>query len=184
MIEKLSICRSAAVRMCTGLSLSLLSVVLFLFLTTSCTDESSPVDPDGGAGNCMHYENYYPMSCAAFCETPGTALGVAVSGDYAYVADYGAGFQVVDISEPESPAIVGSVNTPGYARDVAVSGDYAYVTDFDYNLLVIDISVPSTPTIIASVEEPKVAWSVIASGNYIYVADYDAGLIIFPHQCE
>jgi len=39
-----------------------------------------------------------------FCETPGYACGVAVDGDYAYVADYDSGLRIIDISDPEMPA--------------------------------------------------------------------------------
>ncbi len=57
-------------------------------------------------------------------------MDVAVSGTYAYVADGASGLQVIDITNPASPQIVGSVDTPGYAMGVAVSGTYAYVADW------------------------------------------------------
>jgi hypothetical protein len=46
-------------------------------------------------------------------DTPGYALGVAVSGNYAYVADYDAGLQVIDVSDPANPRRVGGYDTPG-----------------------------------------------------------------------
>ena len=36
-------------------------------------------------------------------DTSGSALGVALSGNYAYVADGGAGLQVIDVSNPANP---------------------------------------------------------------------------------
>jgi hypothetical protein len=54
---------------------------------------------------------------------------VAVSGHYAYVADWDAGLQVIDVSDPANPRRVGGYDTPGYALGVAVSGNYAYVAD-------------------------------------------------------
>jgi len=39
-------------------------------------------------------EDYLHM--AGFCDTPGNAFGVAVSGDYAYVSDYRSGLQVLN----------------------------------------------------------------------------------------
>ena len=39
-----------------------------------------------------------------FCDTPGQAKGVAVSGNYAYVADWDHGLRVVNISNPAAPA--------------------------------------------------------------------------------
>ena len=43
---------------------------------------------------------------------PGDARGVAVASQTAYVADGDYGLQVVDVSDPQNPAIVGSLDTP------------------------------------------------------------------------
>ena len=43
--------------------------------------------------------------------------------------DGGSGLQVIDVSDPENPTIVGSADTPGWAAGVYVSGNYAYVAD-------------------------------------------------------
>ena len=37
--------------------------------------------------------------------------------------------QVIDISTPTAPAIVGSVDIPGDAYDVSIASGYAYVAD-------------------------------------------------------
>ena len=57
----------------------------------------------------------------------GNARGVAVSGNYAYVAVGDAGLLVIDVSDPANPRGVGGFDTPGFAQGVAVSGNYAYV---------------------------------------------------------
>lgn len=41
------------------------------------------------------------------CDTPGTAKDIHVSDNYAYVADLDAGLQIIDISDPVNPGIVG-----------------------------------------------------------------------------
>jgi hypothetical protein len=46
-------------------------------------------------------------------DTSGGALGVAVSGNYAYVADGAAGLQVIDVSNPASPQWLGGYDTAG-----------------------------------------------------------------------
>ena len=66
----------------------------------------------------------------------GEAYGVAVSGNYAYVAD-GAGLEVIDVSNPANPQRVGGYDTSGYAYGVAVSGNYAYVADWSWGLLIL-----------------------------------------------
>ncbi len=45
-------------------------------------------------------------------DTPGFARDVAVSGAVAYVAAEFTGLQVIDVSDPQNPAILGSVATP------------------------------------------------------------------------
>jgi hypothetical protein len=47
-------------------------------------------------------------SLAGSYDTPGYALGVAVAGDLAFVADEGSGLQVIDISDPTNPVLTGS----------------------------------------------------------------------------
>jgi hypothetical protein len=73
----------------------------------------------------------------ALVETPGEALGVAVSDGYAYVADGGSGLRVFDVSAPSAPIEVGSYDTPGTAWDVAVAGAYAYVADEEAGLEIL-----------------------------------------------
>ena len=75
----------------------------------------------------------------------GFAMGVAVSGNYAYVADGSAGLQVIDVSNLANPQRVGGYNTSGDAYIVAVSGNYAYVADRAAGLQVIDVSNPANP---------------------------------------
>jgi hypothetical protein len=53
-------------------------------------------------------------------DTEGEAFGVAVSGTYAYVADGNAGLRVIDVTNPQTPTIVGNADTPGAAFGVAV----------------------------------------------------------------
>ena len=76
----------------------------------------------------------------------GPAYGVAVSGNYAYVADLTAGLQVIDVSNPANPQRVGGYDTSGSALGVAVSGNYAYVADGPWGLLILG---PRTPRITA-----------------------------------
>ncbi len=65
------------------------------------------------------------------------AAGVAVSGNYAYVADGAAGLQVIDVSYPPNPRRVGGYDTIGSARGVAVRGTYAYVADDAWGLIIL-----------------------------------------------
>jgi hypothetical protein len=81
---------------------------------------------------------------AGAVDTRGGANGVAVSGDYAYVANSTSWLQVVDISDPANPVIAGAVVTPGSTKGVTVSGDYVYVAS-NRSGLVIFRAIPDAP---------------------------------------
>ncbi len=112
------------------------------------------------------------------------APSVAVSGNYAYVptgcCDDGlctGALQVVDVSNPAAPIIVGSalISSSRAATCVAVAGTHAYVTTgLCYNvqctggLEVFDVSNPALPTRVTSVPM-EYAHSVMVAGNYANV---------------
>ncbi len=87
-----------------------------------------------------------PKESSVYYEnTTGSASGIYVSGDYAYVADGVSGLAVIDISDPTNPGIPVYEDTNGYASNVYVSGDYAYVADGFSGFAVINISDPTNP---------------------------------------
>ena len=113
---------------------------------------------------------------------PDSVADVAISGNYAYVADggnwTGAGLLVIDISNVSSPICIGScVNHMwGSAYAVAVSGNYAYVADNGGGLQVINISNPHSPNCVGRWSTTAYSQDVAVSGSYAYVADDHAGL--------
>ena len=62
-------------------------------------------------------------------DTDGTALRVYVSGDVAYVADWGNGLVCVNVSDPTDPDVIGHYDTDDWAIGVYVSGDVAYMAN-------------------------------------------------------
>jgi hypothetical protein len=113
--------------------------------------------------------------------TPSNAIGVAVSGDYAYVAEaeeYPTGLlQILNISNPSLPTLVDSYTPPDEVVGVAVSGNYAYVAN-EY-LYIVNISTASSPTFIgAYTPSDNYAYVVAVSGNYVYMMDWNDGLDI------
>ena len=108
----------------------------------------------------------------------GTALAVAVSGNYAYVAASFAGLVIINISDPTSPGTPNYYDTNGMAFGVTVSGNYAYVADRATGLAIFDISNPASPGTPIYVDTNGEARGVAISGDYAYVADKDAGLAI------
>src|SRR5262249_19684831 len=100
---------------------------------------------------------------------PGTTNQAAVSGSHVYVAAGSAGLHVLDISDPKTPVLVGTVDTPGIATRVVIKKPYAYVADAS-GLRVIDITNPTSPVIAGSVQTSNGASDLAVSGSYAYVA--------------
>ncbi len=118
----------------------------------------------------------FVLATVGTCATPGSAFGVTVDGDYAFVADGSWGLQVIDISDPTAPTLAGTCNTPGFCRSVAISGGHAFVADYATGLLVIDISDPTSPTLIGGYNTSGTAYDVAVSGDHAFVADDISGL--------
>ncbi len=114
--------------------------------------------------------------------------GIYVAGSYAYVATGYAGSQgvgddrltVVDISNPKSPIIVGSVQDHTnlyYALHVYVSGNYAYVSaPYSNQMTIIDISNPFDPVYVGSVQNSTTLYHADGTwvqGRYAYVISHN-----------
>ena len=106
-----------------------------------------------------------------------SALGVAVSGSYEYVADGYNGFIVFDISNPIAPTLAESYDVTGGADSIAVSGNYIYGAT-DNGLVIVDVSNPTAPTLVGRYNTAGKANGVAVSGSYAYVADGYNGLVI------
>jgi hypothetical protein len=106
--------------------------------------------------------------------SPSNAKGVAVSGNYAYVANGAGGLYIIDISIPENPIVL-YVHKPATCdfKDVAIQGNYAYVADDTTGLMVLDITFPNLPLEVGTCDTPGTAESVALSGNYAFIADGD-----------
>ncbi len=69
-------------------------------------------------------------------DTTGSASAVAVSGNYAYVADDTRGVIALNVSDASSVTLVDSFNTVGTSYGVAVSGNDLYVADHGNGLVI------------------------------------------------
>ena len=81
-----------------------------------------------------------------------TAQTISADGTVAYVADGRSGLQVIDVTNPTTPSLIGSSDTPGFAQSITLSkdGTMAYVADNSSGLQIVDISNPEMPLIIGS----------------------------------
>jgi hypothetical protein len=101
-----------------------------------------------------------------------------VDGNYVYVAAYGEGLRIVDVSNPTAIVEVGA-ETSDLAIGVAIQGNYAYVGAGGNTMNIIDISDPAAPVLVGSAGMAGSAWGVAVSGDYAYVANAEYGVRVF-----
>ena len=75
----------------------------------------------------------------------GYAEGVAIAGNYLYLANGNDGLRIYDVSDPTHPVSLAHTNNGGYAHAVAVSGNYACLANDTDGLRLYDISDPANP---------------------------------------
>jgi len=88
------------------------------------------------------------------------------------VADYDFGLQVIDVSAPNSPVLLGSYSPPGAEFwDVEMVGSKAYVADASEGFRVIDLSNPANPVQVGSYYTSGSAFGVAIDDMKAYVAN-------------
>jgi len=104
--------------------------------TASPCRESTPTSQmEVPVSSDRHHESGKPWIVGA-ANTPGDAYGVAVSGNYAYVADRALGLQVIDITNPAKPLDRGRRVHAGLCPRRRPVGNYAYVADGGFGLMI------------------------------------------------
>jgi len=103
--------------------------------------------------------------------------GIALSGNYAYLACNDSGLKILNISNPANPFTVGEFDTPGSASDVEISGGLACIADEYWGLRIIDIRYPSYLVETGYVVTPGANYNYLAvKDGYAFVLDYDKGM--------
>jgi hypothetical protein len=104
---------------------------------------------------------------------------IDVVDNYAYVCVGDSifyDFHVVDVSDPENPIELSSINTD-IGVDVSVKGDYAYIANGNQGYSIIDISNPYDPLIVGLGDIPN-SVKIELDGNYAFIAGGYAGLTV------
>lgn len=107
----------------------------------------------------------------------GLARTMAISGNYAYIADSYRGLSVASIADPTNPSILSTTPTY-YPNDVVIAGNCAYLADSNRGLTVFDVSIPAAPVPVAQLDLPGEgnAYAIALSGTVAYIADGPEGL--------
>ncbi|MGV8026592.1 MAG: hypothetical protein AB2L18_08550 [Anaerolineaceae bacterium] len=97
---------------------------------------------------------------------------------YLYVACGAAGLQILDVSNPASPKLVGSYDTSGYTENVYLKGNNAILADGPSGIQVLDVSNPSAPVWVSEAYPLVYTYDVEMSGNTLYAAGGGSGLLV------
>jgi hypothetical protein len=101
----------------------------------------------------------------------GAISDIFVKGNYLYTSS-GPRLQVVDISNPASPQLVGqSALLPDVFSHIYVSGGYVYLALGEHGLQIFDVNTPANPVLIGAYDTPRVPLDLFVSGNYAYIPD-------------
>jgi len=165
------------------------------------TDTSNAVrivnvtDPANPALVGTYTSSVNPYSQREFPNIISAPTCVAVSGRYLYVGNFSAEIEVVDISNPTTPVLVGRyygddflspnasprAGVPFSPIDMVAVGNYLYVADEDNGFYILDVSIPNSPSLVGSYDpggfESARYTSVKVAGNFAYLTDVTGALV-------
>lgn len=105
-----------------------------------------------------------------------TIYGIALQKDLALLAADINGLQIVNISDPRHPKLIGSQALPDAARGITVQNDIALMAGNYAGLQLVNISDPQHPRLISSLVLPGPALSIAAERDLALIAAGGAGL--------
>jgi hypothetical protein len=104
----------------------------------------------------------------------GLSIGpIAVQGNYTYLST-SQGLKIVNVSNPSSPGIVGSLGGFGEGG-VIVSGNYAYY-DYDNTVKIINVTNPANPRLVSTYTASSTTYSLALNGDLLFASGYGGPL--------
>lgn len=116
-------------------------------------------------------------------DTPGFANSVIVDNGIAYVIDATLELHIINVSNPQNPALLGSYDPPANARCITATNSIAFICAATYypvplpgwftsDLQIINVSNPQNPTQLGSCDIMYPASFITVAGNIAYVGGY------------
>ncbi len=134
-------------------------------------------DPDRGI-RVLNIEDPTSPQAVSFYSTNGWGWDISLCDRYAYLPGY-AGFQILDIGDPERIELIGRyIMVDNFqSSKVTIHGNHAYVPS-GTGLDIVDISSPRSPIRVASQTSMKKSHRAVVAGSHIYLANDHAGLTV------
>ncbi len=112
----------------------------------------------------------WPSAVTTFGSTAGSAVSVALSGDYALVGCTD-GLYVFNVANPRSVSLARGPGAGGGIRDVVVRGNFAYLAKGAAGIQMMDITDPAAPVPVLSYVTPTPAERLAVSRDIAFVID-------------
>lgn len=143
------------------------------------------VDNDGGGDSSCYSYGGITIAVSSFDLTlvssfnVSSAYGIYVAGTSAYLTTSSGVFQTINVSNPSSPALSGTLALNSFTvSNPFVAGNYAYIANGSSGLLVLDVSNPNSPSKKGSLDTIGTAVDVFVSGTTAYALVQNSGLKI------
>ena len=107
---------------------------------------------------------------------PGGAKAITVFGNLAYVGsrNHRGILTIVDVSNPGSPSIIGSIGNLDQVQDISVVGNFAFIADNGMGLTIVNVSNPYNPFRVSGVTDLGETVGIKVVGNFAYVVGYES----------
>ena len=97
--------------------------------------------------------------------------GLYVTGGMCYIAEPDYGLEILNVTNPSNPHIVGYLPTLDDANDVTVGTNMAYVADGLAGITVIDVTYPSNPVYLGTASAKSYVGSIFLRRNKLYITE-------------
>jgi hypothetical protein len=125
----------------------------------------------------VNISNFASPTLLGSYDTPGLAYGVFVQDSTVFIADWGVGMQIVNISNLVSPSLLSTCyRTLSQARDIVVQNNIAFVAAGNGGLQIVNVSNLSNPVLLSGYAMPDIAFAVFVQDDVAFVASGAAGL--------
>ena len=107
----------------------------------------------------------------------GGLIHIEVRGNLAYIIN-NDGLNIWDVTNKNSPFLVGSVSMEPYPQDLYIAGHYAFVSHSSYGLKIYDVQDPTSPLLIGTFDTYSAAVTSVVKDDIAYVTYSGDGLLM------
>jgi len=122
-----------------------------------------------------------PVKISRYTGMVSKGYDIKVVGDYAYIADWTGGMEVVDVTLKQTPVARGYISLPDAAWSIDVKGNHAFLADYiNGGVQVVNVANPDNLVIDGYYSRSGCfALGVRVDGTNIYLSDGAAGFQIY-----